>query len=325
MQRDSSVDLKGIFIEKKFAGELRDNLSQYGNRCVVLEGDYEERLKYFLTMQTEKQRNYFIYVDPYGIKSLSFSYLVGIKSLGFNSTEVLMNFNTTGFLREGCRLLKLTREAPDWAKDLDYDVDGRNTATHMDEVAGGIYWREILQNFDAGKIDFNLAEVCFTKSYVDVMRSVFQYVVDIPIKERSHHMPKYRLIFAGDHIDGLILMVDSMNKAWQILRRKERGGQLYLFDDNELAAIEHHPAQDLVWDKLCNPCELKQLLADLIMKHGITYTGKEYIDAIRENEGKMFTVERTPPLTPTGRKAISMNYKDYDILVGRKSKQENLF
>jgi three-Cys-motif partner protein len=325
IENNPSADLKGIFIEKNFAAELEENLAEYGDYCKVLEGDYESSIRYFIEHHPTPNRNYFLYIDPFGIKHIAFGYFSELKALQIRSLEVLLNFNTTGFLREGLHLLKLTREIPDWAEDLDYEVDGKNSTDRMDEVAGGDYWRAILQEFQAGSLTFHEAEVKFTNDYVDVMRRLFTYVVNIPIKERSHHMPKYRLIFAGDHFDGLILMSESMNKAWRKLKSNEMGGQLYLFDDKELVALEHRPAQDLIWDELEKPTRLQDLLEALIMKHGIVYTEREYLAAIRESENTIFMVQRAQELTRTGRKAINLDYRKQKIVVSRKARQDNLF
>ena len=172
-------------------------------------------------------------MDPYGIKSLDFTYFANLKKMGFESLEMLINFNTTGFLREGCRLLNLARAVPDWADDLDYETDGKNTPARMDEIAGGNYWQAILAEFQAATIDFHQAEERFIAGYTERLGAHFKYVVNIAIKERSHHMPKYRLVFATDYHEGLFLMADQMNAAWCKLLEMEKGGQLYLFDAQE--------------------------------------------------------------------------------------------
>ena len=101
-----SGNLKGTFIEKKYSAELRRNLSGYSNTA-ILEGTFEENLQKILSL--DKNSNIFLYVDPYGIKSLTLSLFNQIKDRNFFSLEMLMNFNSAGFLREGCRLLKDTR------------------------------------------------------------------------------------------------------------------------------------------------------------------------------------------------------------------------
>ena len=311
-----NADLKAIFIEQKYADDLLENLAEYQN-CKVLPGDYEERLRFFAESNPDRNCNYFFYVDPYGVKNLSFDHFRKVKDLGFASLELLLNLNTTGFLREGCRLLSLEREMPDWAAELDYERDRKNTIAHMDEIAGGVYWKDILLSFQKNEIDFQQAEERFTECYKQKLGRIFQYVVDIPIKERSHHMPKYRLVFAGDHQHGFLLMADEMNKAWRDLLGGERYGQLYLFQESELVAMQVGDAQDLVWAQLPIEKELGDLLSELVTSHGIVYSTGEYKAAIREYEGVRFSVLREPSLTPKRRRAVSMDQNKYRIAVSR--------
>ncbi len=316
-KRDPSVDLKGIFIERQFASDLRRNLSPYGELCVVLEGDFEDRFKHFISMRTDRDRNYFFYVDPYGIKSLSFAYFKSVKELGFRSTEVLINLNTTGFLREGLRLLKVTREVPDWACDLDYEVDRKNTPTHMTEVAGGDYWQGILHMYQDSRIDFHQAEQLLTESYRRKLSEVFRYVVDVPIKERSHHMPKYRLIFASDHQHGLLLMADEMHKAWRVLLNSETGGQLYLFEEDEMTFGKEMKVEERVWAILTAEMELRDLLCSLVLNYGIACSTSDYKTVIKKHEGALFEIVRDQPFTPTGKRATHMDQDKCRILVSR--------
>ncbi len=312
--RSPAPDVKAIFIEQKYAAELRANLAAASN-CQVIEGDYEQFVLGFLSGRVDRDRNYFFYVDPYGIKSLNFSHFARLKAVGFQSLEILINLNTTGFLREGCRLLKLTRKIPEWADDLDFDTDGKNTPVRMDEVADGNYWQTILADFQTRTIDFHQAEEQFIAGYIERLGTHFKYVVNIPIKERSHHMPKYRLVFATDYHDGLFLMVNEMNAAWRKLLEQERGGQLYLFDATALEALGGLTIQEKVIAELRLPMNLRDLLICLIRKHGIAHTIGEYKAAIKEKEGSVFKLMRDPPKTPTGKPSHSMDYNKGKIIV----------
>ena len=313
--RTPAPNVKAIFIEQRYAAELRANLAGAPN-CEVIEGEYEQCLHWFLSRCLDRGRSYFFYVDPYGVKSLDFGHFARLKQVGFQSIEMLINFNTTGFLREGCRLLKLARAVPDWADDLDYETDGKNTSARMDEVGGGDYWQTILGDFQAGTLDFHQAEEKFIAGYTERLGHHFTYVVNIPIKDRSHRMPKYRLVFATDYHDGLFLMADEMHAAWRKLLDEERGGQLYLFDATELEALRGATIQDKVIAELQVPIHLRDLLIRLIQKHGIAHTTGEYKKAIREGEGTLFSVARDPAKTPTGRPSRSMDYNKVRIIVG---------
>lgn len=254
-------------------------------------------------------------MDPYGVKSLDFAHFARLKQVGFRSLEMLINLNSTGFLREGCRLLKLDRDVPDWADDADYDADGRNTVPRMDQVVGGTYWQEILSRFQDGRIDFHQAEEDFIAGYTGALHGLFKFAINIPIKERSRHMPKYRLVFATDHHEGLFLMANEMNTAWRNLLAQETGAQLYLFDDRQLAALNGGTIEDKLMAELAVPLELRELLVRMIGRHGIAHTTAEYKKAIKDAEGTLFSITREPPTTPTGRKSTSMDHDNFKITV----------
>ncbi|MFI4962843.1 MAG: three-Cys-motif partner protein TcmP, partial [Legionellales bacterium] len=139
-----SGKLKGIFIEKKYSAELDKNLTGYSNK-EVLPGTFEDNLKKILSL--DQNSSIFLYVDPYGIKSLNLNNFNLVRDRQFFSLEMLMNFNSAGFLREGCRLLKFT-ELPSDEEITDYEGDEDiNTIERMDGVAGGTYWQEILKKY----------------------------------------------------------------------------------------------------------------------------------------------------------------------------------
>lgn len=303
-------DVKAVFIEKKYAVELVINLADKPG-CEVISGEYEVWVKQFRA--GPKDRNYFFYVAPYGVKSLDFGHFAGLRDVGFRSMELLINLNTTGFLREGCRLLKLDCEVPDWADDLDYEEDGLNTTARMNDIAGGNYWQEILARYQTGAIDFHGAEAAFADSYLEEMHGLFAYALNIPIMERSHHMPKYRLVFATDHHAGFFLMAGEMTKAWRALLANERAGQLYLFDD---AQDKGSSIQDRIKAEISTPLELRELLTRLIRKHSIGHSPAEYSNAIKKGEGTLFAVTREPAMTKTGQPSRSMNFETSKITVG---------
>ncbi len=54
----------------------------------------------------------FLYIDPYGIQALDSELFDKFSMFDFASFEMLMNFNSFGFFREACRILKV-----DYTKD----------------------------------------------------------------------------------------------------------------------------------------------------------------------------------------------------------------
>lgn len=315
--RSPHADLKAVFIERVHASTLEKNLQSFRGHEVI-KGDYEECVRRFLTRPIDSNRNYFFYVDPYGVKSLDFDHFTSLARARLASLELLVNLNTTGFLREGCRLLKLSRQIPEWAANLEADVGEKNTPERMNCVAGGAYWQEILAQFQANRIDFHEAEEKFIEGYVACMRHLFGHVIHIAIRERSHHMPKYRLVFATNHQHGLLLMADEMHAARRELIASEDGNQLYLFDDTVLDSMNGPPILDRILAELSSPLELTELLCRLIEKNGIAFAGSDYKREIRASEGKCLDLTRDPALTPEGRKATAVDEKKYRITVARK-------
>ena len=313
--------IKGFFIEKKYIEDLRHNLSGYLN-TEVLEGTFEDNIENIL--ETKQDSNIFLYVDPYGIKSLNFNNFYQIRDKHFSSLEMLMNFNSRGFLREGCRLLKYEGLSED-EEIGDYEIDEDvNTIEKMDSIAGGNYWEDILENYYSRNIDIYQAEEQFISEYSNKIKDVFRYTVNIPIKIRATHLPKYRLIFGSNHEDGLILMADNMNKKWKEILAKERDKQGVLFEF-EFPDLALYKGFDINKDILsCLPetgagILLKNVLIRLIMKYGITFSEKEYIQKIREMENRELLVDRFPSLTEKQKKPVtSYDYHKYKITLRKK-------
>ena len=61
--RTPASDVKAIFIEQRYAAELRANLASAPN-CEIIEGEYEQCVHWFLARPVNRDRSYFFYVDP---------------------------------------------------------------------------------------------------------------------------------------------------------------------------------------------------------------------------------------------------------------------
>ena len=319
----SSNKIRSIFIEKKYHDELATNLDGYVN-VKVHPGSFEDNLQTILSL--DKNNNVFLYVDPYGIKSLHLTLFDQIKDKQFFSLEMLMNFNSAGFLREGCRLLKFERPLDSIDDELaDYESDEDiNTIERMNAVAGGAYWKDILSKYHAGQISFHEAEEMFFSEYSRKVKQLFKYTVNIPVKIKSTHIPKYRLIFASNHEDGLILMADNMNKKWNEIVANQRGGQQVLFDYEfpDLALLKGFDLhKDILASVSANSSGilLKSLIVELIQKYGITFSVSNYNKEILSMEkDSALIIDRVPALTPTGKRATAMDYGEYKITIRRK-------
>ena len=98
----SAWHIEPYFIDLNYANDLKVNLKEYPE-VKIISGKYEDEICTIL----EKKRgcNVFLYVDPYGIKALDCSLFDSFAVHGFNSIELLINMNSFGFIREGCRVL----------------------------------------------------------------------------------------------------------------------------------------------------------------------------------------------------------------------------
>jgi three-Cys-motif partner protein len=316
LEKDPDLDLRAIFIEKIYARDLKANLGE-NPHFEVIDGEYGDFIDGFISNITNPSNNYFFYVDPYGIKSLDFNHFNMLSALKLTSLEILINMNSPGFLREGCRILSCTRTIPDWVEDHESEDGDIHSKEIMDSIAGGDDWQGILSSFQNGDIDFHKAEELFMQSYTARLRSIFKHVVEIPIKQRSHHMPKYRLVFMTNYHDGLFLMSNQMNQAWHTMLNNESNGQLSLFSEEDLQEIEGHTIIDKIWDELDKPLRLPDLLSILIEHNGIAHTTSEYNNAIKLNDKTLFKVQRIPPKTRTGQESRSMDWKKSRITISR--------
>ena len=194
-----------------------------------------------------------------------------------------------------------------------YEQDEANSIPRMNAVANGNYWQNILSYYSNGTISMNEAERIFSETYIKEMKNLFRYVVNIPIKQKKSHLPKYRLVFGTNSEDGLLLVADKMSRTWKGFVERERKGQQPLFEEfdfPDVTSIGIAKPDEVIWDILSTPHELKTLLVKLIEKYGICYSEAELKAYCKrmEKDG-LIIVKREPSMTPTGRVAASWEYE----------------
>lgn len=261
-----------------------------------------------------------LYVDPYGIKSIFFSHFAMIRKKDFKSVELLLNLNSFGFLREACRLLKYPVLETDSPGEYERDI---NTPERLNEIAGGTYWKDIIDRYNACKIKMPEAEELFVIQYCEQLKKVFRFVVNIPIKAKISHIPKYRIIFGSDHEDALLLMVDNMNKRWADFREEARNNQFALFEIDFPNPSNQGACRDIeieIVSLIETGIELKELLVKLAEKFGINFSISDYKNCLKSMVGNQIDVIRTPHLTPTtGKPSTSWDHmKDLSIKISRR-------
>ena len=96
------LQIAPAFIDLNYADDLKVNLKDYPGVRIV-SGAYEDTIDELL--KNKSGCNVFLYIDPYGIKALNCSKFDEFANGQFNSIELLINMNSFGFIREGCRVM----------------------------------------------------------------------------------------------------------------------------------------------------------------------------------------------------------------------------
>ena len=317
-QCESSTSLKSkpiinsAFIDLNYASDLEKNLKDYDGVKIV-SGKYEEEIDGLL--QGKQGYNVFLYIDPYGIKALNCAKFDEFANGKFNSIELLINMNTFGFIREACRVLGAEFIVDDSFFDdlVEYDptvLDKSSSSAQesieaLNDIAGGDYWVEIVQQYRDHKITGYQAEEYFAEQYRQRLSLSFKYVLNMPIRIREGQHSKYRMFHATNHQDGCVYMVDNMCNRWQLLQELQTNGQLSLFDvDVNNQSINENDIEEKVIEHFsqCN-CwtRLNVSLAVFFVKYGVICSTKDVIKVLKkfEESGRMIVL-RNPRVTMKG-------------------------
>jgi len=261
--RDEGRNVSGEFIEADTDNfqALCETLTPYAAYCSPRQGTFSDRLPQLA--QCAKSHTVFLYVDPYTVKDLVFARMKRvfdqIHSAGA-SVEVLLNFNVVIFMRWALAALQrhpptADDEGSDHGADDPHEVVEVQTLT---DIAGGDYWTGIAnddQTSFADKIDL------FMDEYTKRMLGSFKYVCAYDVKAKyEHQVPKYELVFATRHPDGLELMNDFMCKA----RRR------FLADFSKNRLFDCTPA-----DEIADPEQLAEDIVAILTAAGQPLRRKE--------------------------------------------------
>jgi hypothetical protein len=238
------ADLKGAiktaFIELNYTDLLQKNIDDMiitGDKPEVIPGKYEEQIENLL--KDKGGQNVFLYIDPYGIKALDSTLFDKFESFGFSTFEMLINFNSFGFFRDGCRVMSVDVSKDTTFTDLEDLVEYDATQVKSDSdseklltnIAGGDYWKNIVEDYKNGKIDGYKAEKRLSTEYKQRLKQRYSYVLDLPIRLKANQRPKYRMIHVCDHEDGCYLMAENMQRRKdELFLNIQNDGQLSLFD-----------------------------------------------------------------------------------------------
>lgn len=300
-------DIKYIFIENQYSQELINNVNKFGD-CEVINGNYEDNIEKIIDSSYGK--NVFLYIDPFGIRNIKYHYLKKMNTSGLHSAEFLMNLNSFGFIREGCRLMRLILENidNDYEKSIDYQEETtKNTIENMNSFAGGDYWQSIITRLKNKSINGFQAEKEFSNIYCDMVKKEckFKYVINIPIRTKCGTPPKYRLVFGTNNIDAIILMNDNMCNRFEEIKNIQNCGCITLFMENsENEIISKDVIRNNLYELISeNYVDYYDLFISYINKHGITKTSI-INSCLKELElEQMISIKREPASTQKGKKS----------------------
>lgn len=312
--------IDAAFIEALYFSDLAHNITGYANgsnslRASVIPGRYESAINPIL--RQHEGSNVFLYIDPYGIKALNMGVLCATKAQ-FPSVEFLLNLNSFGFVREGCRFCGVDLDDVEGLDEIMENEEEFEAYLHdetwRDVAAGGDYWVKIINDYKDGLIDGYGAEMRFTKEFCQQLKSSYRYVLNFPIRLKEGNRPKYRMIHGCNHPDGCILMYENMVNQKHALLAMQSHGQMSLFEEsveNEFVDLDN-VRQGLL--NLINTLDeftpLNNVLASFLVESGIICPLKTIREILCtfEQSGKIKMI-RDPAKTKHGNKTSFMNVR----------------
>lgn len=316
---DGQPKIGAAFVDLNYASDLKVNLKDYPGIKIV-SGKYEDQIDSLL--KGKEGCNVFLYIDPYGIKALNCSKFDEFARGHFNSVELLINMNSFGFIREGCRVLgtHFKTDDTDLFDDLvEYEPTVLDTSESsiqdsmqaLNNIAGGDYWIAIVEQYKKKEISGYEAEEYFAEQYCQRLSQSYTYVLNMPIRIQKGQHSKYRMIHATNHPDGCLLMVDNICNRWQLLQQLQTGGQLSLWDED----INNQPVDKMEienkivdhFSQFDNWTSLSVALAVFFVKYGVICSTGDVTKVLKKFEKVgCIDIMRNPRTTKTGRPTAFM-------------------
>lgn len=306
-----------FFIEKKYAEELKINLSKICYKCEqpqIISGNFEDEILNIINDKRFMHYNIFLYIDPYGIKALNYNLFKEIfNNKNISSVEMLINFNSFGFLRNACRAMSCYVNNEIAENDMDIDnvilkESGYNLTNSLTEIIGTDVWKNIMYEYkkenDSYKIEQQLSTI-----YKKKLSEICKYVLDMPIRLRPEQQPKYRMIHLSNHEQACYLMLKNIEKRKdELYVNVQAKNQPDLFQsDLEGEFVDNEDVEICVISLISS---LKQVyLTTFMVGFFCKYGFKTYTDKIWEILNKLETenrlkIIREPKFTKTGKLSI---------------------
>ncbi|MDD4083142.1 MAG: three-Cys-motif partner protein TcmP [Sphaerochaetaceae bacterium] len=303
-----------IFIEKKYYAQLKASInnSQFSElNSEIINGDFQNEISDILKKINGKSKNFnlFCYIDPFGIRDLNMDLFKKLKDSSFNTLELLINFNSFGFFRAACALIKVKIREQEIVLDndsLDNSIEEYHSAPEQlfNDIMQCSDWYNIIIDYKNGNITGYQAEEEISELYKkQLMKEIpIKYVLDIPIRFNELKHPKYRMIYATMSKDGVMLMADVMRVREEILFRCNSKGEeeCLLFEKKDME--DSKPAIDAFMEILedGNERSFKELFVEFYIRFGlIPFTRCDFLKEV-EKTGKI-VIRRFPDKTKTGK------------------------
>lgn len=307
-------EVTAFFIELNYFQELKANLMKQSGisfKYQVVPGKFEENIDKILNSHTND--TVFLYIDPYGIKALDANKFNGFRTYKNKSVELLINFNTWGFLREACRVLKadfvLDEEINEYL--VEYNPSNDVSREELNTIAGGDFWINIILDYKKGNISAKEAEEKISLGIAESFKKSFKYVLNVPVKSNNDKSAtKYRLFHLTNHSGGCLIMADNMFKRFNEAYERQRDGQMSLFDYSTNGDL-YNPR--IIKEKILKLISYKKtrltdLMCDFYCANGIITDQKTLKSILKELEkDNVIEIQRIPPLTSTGKISRAMD------------------
>lgn len=285
------------FIEaKNYYRQLLINTQHIKNNEVI-HGKYEDNIIEILKKSSSRM-NVFLYIDPYGTKAMKYDIFDQISKIQTNSLELLINFNSFGFIRDACSALAIESDLDakifnDLEETDPTQIDrSQRSIELLNSIAHGNYWIEIINNNKKpnGKCNGIAAEKEFMERYRQELRKLFNYVLDMPILLKDKGRPVYRMIHLTNHWDGCALMAENMlNRSKVHVLEVQRKGKVDLFSNvdqdlegNFINAEDIHKKLITLLDSYKGKKRLSEIIADFYTEYGALCKLKALKDILKD-------------------------------------------
>jgi three-Cys-motif partner protein len=238
----------------------------------------------------------FFYLDPYGIKDLTFDTVRHIYERDTRqSTEVLINFNFRTFMR-----MSGNWAYADSASEVSNKVKQSKVQT-VHDVMGGDYWISIVTDPALSKVQ---REDAVVDGYMGQVRKFFRHTYSIPVKELedgpggpTDELAKYHLIFGTRSARAVVYMNDVANIALEPYFNQFKEGLLFAMTPERYEATSKEEVKCAIVEAVgSHPMRRPEVYEAVVPKYFLRYRSKDYramIDELVFKEGKIFADPRT--------------------------------